>query len=62
MKIVELSKAQDIECGDGTTTVVIIAGALLAASEQLLDKGIHPQTIAEAFLKAANKVSNRERR
>ena len=35
----ELSKAQDIEAGDGTTTVVVIAGSLLSASAKLLEKG-----------------------
>merc|ERR1719157_140688 len=52
----ELSKAQDVEAGDGTTSVVVIAGALLGASEKLLTKGIHPQTITEAFLLAAEKA------
>ena len=52
----ELSKAQDIEAGDGTTSVVVIAGALLHAAERLLKKGIHPQTITEAFLQAAHKA------
>ncbi len=54
--MVELSKSQDVEAGDGTTTVVVLAGALLQASEGLLDKGIHPTVIAEAFLMAANKT------
>lgn len=35
----ELSKAQDIEAGDGTTSVVVIAGALLDACSKLLQKG-----------------------
>jgi len=52
----ELSKAQDVEAGDGTTSVVVIAGALLGAAERLLSKGIHPQTITEAFLLAAEKA------
>ncbi len=34
----ELSKAQDVEAGDGTTSVVVIAGALLGAAEKLLGK------------------------
>lgn len=34
--LVEISKAQDIEAGDGTTTVVILAGSLLKAAESLL--------------------------
>eukprot|EP00427_Karlodinium_veneficum_P015084 CAMPEP_0169136376 /NCGR_PEP_ID=MMETSP1015-20121227/40930_1 /TAXON_ID=342587 /ORGANISM="Karlodinium micrum, Strain CCMP2283" /LENGTH=528 /DNA_ID=CAMNT_0009201065 /DNA_START=58 /DNA_END=1644 /DNA_ORIENTATION=+ len=54
--MVELSKAQDVEAGDGTTSVVVIAGALLQAAEKLLKKGIHPQTITEAFLEAAEKA------
>jgi T-complex protein 1 subunit delta len=37
--LVDLSAAQDVEAGDGTTTVVVIAGALLVAAERLLDKG-----------------------
>merc|ERR1719463_99540 len=54
--MVELSKAQDVEAGDGTTSVVVTAGALLQAAERLLAKGIHPQTITEAFLLAADKA------
>lgn len=53
--LVELSKAQDIEAGDGTTSVVIVAGSLLEAAEKLLHKGIHPTTISDAFQKAAAK-------
>lgn len=53
--LVELSKAQDVEAGDGTTTVVVIAGALLDASSKLLAKGIHPTVISESFQKAAQK-------
>jgi chaperonin GroEL (HSP60 family) len=37
--LVDLSAAQDVEAGDGTTTVVVIAGSLLSAAERLLDKG-----------------------
>ncbi|KAF5300032.1 hypothetical protein FQR65_LT09289 [Abscondita terminalis] len=51
--LVELSRAQDIEAGDGTTTVVIIAGALLSAAEKLLGRGIHPTAISESFQRAA---------
>ena len=39
LQLVELSKAQDVEAGDGTTTVVIIAGSLLSACHKLLEKG-----------------------
>ena len=38
-QLVELSKAQDIEAGDGTTTVVVLAGSLLDAASRLVAKG-----------------------
>jgi T-complex protein 1 subunit delta len=50
--MVDMSKAQDIEAGDGTTSVVVICGALLEAAERLLGKGLHPSVIAGAFLQA----------
>jgi len=53
--LVELSKAQDVEAGDGTTTVVVIAGSLLDAAQKLLMKGIHPTIISESFQRAADK-------
>ena len=37
--LVDLANAQDIEAGDGTTSVVVIAGSLLGAAERLLGKG-----------------------
>lgn len=49
----ELSRAQDVEAGDGTTSVVVIAGALLDAAEKLLNRGIHPTAISESFQRAA---------
>ncbi|XP_001602691.1 T-complex protein 1 subunit delta [Nasonia vitripennis] len=54
--LVELSRAQDIEAGDGTTSVVVIAGALLEAVERLLQKDIHPTLISDAFQKASAKA------
>lgn len=53
--LVELSKSQDIEAGDGTTSVCVIAGALLQKAEELLEKGIHPGAIADSFKLAAKK-------
>merc|ERR1719284_1427873 len=53
--LVELSKAQDVEAGDGTTSVVVLCGSLLDAADRLLKKGIHPTSISEAFQKAASK-------
>jgi T-complex protein 1 subunit delta len=51
--LVDLANAQDIEAGDGTTSVVVIAGSLLGAADKLLEKGIHPTVISEAFQRAA---------
>jgi T-complex protein 1 subunit epsilon len=51
--MVELSQSQDEEIGDGTTGVVVLAGALLEQAELLLKKGVHPVRIAEGFEKAA---------
>ncbi|KAG8814421.1 T-complex protein 1 subunit delta, partial [Serendipita sp. 400] len=53
--LVDLSAAQDIEAGDGTTSVVVLAGSLLGAAEKMLGKGIHPSLIATSFLNAAQK-------
>ena len=50
--LVELSKSQDNETGDGTTGVVVLAGALLEQAQKLLDKGLHPLQIIEGFDKA----------
>jgi T-complex protein 1 subunit delta len=53
--LVQLSKAQDIVAGDGTTSVVVICGALLSASLDLLSRGIHPSSISDAFAIALEK-------
>eukprot|EP00912_Choanoflagellata_sp_UC4_P001497 UC4_evm1s945 len=47
--MVQLSKSQDDEIGDGTTGVVVLAGALLEMAEELLDKGLHPIRIADGY-------------
>eukprot|EP00595_Chromulina_sp_UTEXLB2642_P000626 CAMPEP_0196765218 /NCGR_PEP_ID=MMETSP1095-20130614/7831_1 /TAXON_ID=96789 ORGANISM="Chromulina nebulosa, Strain UTEXLB2642" /NCGR_SAMPLE_ID=MMETSP1095 /ASSEMBLY_ACC=CAM_ASM_000446 /LENGTH=502 /DNA_ID=CAMNT_0042122899 /DNA_START=142 /DNA_END=1650 /DNA_ORIENTATION=- len=47
--LVDLSKSQDNEIGDGTTGVTVLAGALLEQAERLLDRGLHPVRIAEGF-------------
>ncbi|KAF5315860.1 hypothetical protein D9611_004782 [Ephemerocybe angulata] len=54
--LVDLSAAQDVEAGDGTTSVVVLAGSLLGAAEKMLEKGIHPTIVAESFLRASAKA------
>ncbi|KAH0485571.1 MAG: hypothetical protein KVP17_000802 [Porospora cf. gigantea B] len=47
--LVDLSQSQDNEIGDGTTGVVIFAGALLREAQQLLDKGLHPLKVIDGY-------------
>lgn len=54
--VVEVAKTQDNECGDGTTTAVIIAGELLKKSEALIDQNVHPTVISNGFRLAAQKA------
>ena len=54
--LVEVAKTQDNEAGDGTTSVVIIAGELLSRAEELIDKNIHPTIIVDGYQKAAEKA------
>ncbi|MQM20339.1 hypothetical protein Taro_053359 [Colocasia esculenta] len=54
--LVDLSRSQDAAAGDGTTTVVVLAGALLGACQGLLTRGIHPTTISDAIHKSCAKA------
>ena len=54
--MVEVAKATDSEVGDGTTSAVVIAGALLEKAESLIDNDIHPVIIADGYKKAATKA------
>lgn len=56
--LVELSKSQDDEIGDGTTGVVILAGALLDQALKLIEMGIHPIKVANGYEKASQIISN----
>jgi T-complex protein 1 subunit gamma len=50
--IIELSKTQDDEVGDGTTSVIILAGEVLALSEPFLMNKMHPRIIIKGFMRA----------
>ena len=50
--LVDISKTQDAEVGDGTTSVVVFAGELLREAEKLVAQKIHPQTIVRGYRKA----------
>lgn len=50
--MIELSRAQDEEVGDGTTSVIILAGEILTLAAPLIEKEIHPTVIVRGFYKA----------
>jgi thermosome len=54
--IVEITKAVDNEVGDGTTSAVVLAGALLQNAEKLLEMGVHPMVIVSGYRKAADQA------
>jgi thermosome len=54
--IVEIAKTVDNEAGDGTTSSVILAGALLGYAEELIEKGVHPMVVVNGYGRAASKA------
>jgi thermosome len=52
--MVEVSKTQDSFVGDGTTTAVIVAGALLQEAESLINQNVHPTVISSGYRMAAD--------
>ena len=54
--MVEVAKSVDNEVGDGTTSAVVLAGALIEKAEQLISKDVHPTIIVDGYRKSATKV------
>ena len=54
--MVEISKATDNEVGDGTSSVVVLAGALIEKAEELITKDVHPTIIVDGYRKSALKA------
>ncbi|KAL8705723.1 MAG: hypothetical protein Q9201_001157 [Fulgogasparrea decipioides] len=52
--LVNISKVQDDEVGDGTTSVAVLAAELLREAEKLVERKLHPQTIIEGYRIASN--------
>jgi len=50
--LVQISMSQDAEVGDGTTSVVLLAGEFLRESKPFIEEGVHPQVIVKAFREA----------
>ena len=56
--LVEISKTTDNEVGDGTTSAVVLAGALLENAESLILQDVHPTVIVDGYKKAAKKAKH----
>ena len=54
--IVEVAKSQDEECGDGTTSAVVLTGELLKHAGELLEQNIHPTVVCGGYKLAADKA------
>ncbi|KAF4519430.1 hypothetical protein B566_EDAN008657 [Ephemera danica] len=50
--MIEIARTQDEEVGDGTTSVIVLAGEMLAVAEQFLEQQIHPTLIIRAYRQA----------
>jgi len=54
--IIEVAKTLDEECGDGTTTAVIVSGELLKRAEELVEQNVHPTLITSGYRMAADRA------
>ncbi|XP_064631030.1 T-complex protein 1 subunit eta-like [Lineus longissimus] len=57
--LVDIAKSQDAEVGDGTTSVVLLAGEFLKQVKPFIEEGVHPQIIIRAFRKATHLAVNK---
>ncbi|KAH8414023.1 hypothetical protein KR222_002602 [Zaprionus bogoriensis] len=56
--MIEIARTQDEEVGDGTTSVIVLAGEMLAAAEPFLQQQIHPTVIIRAYREALEDIVN----
>ena len=54
--MVEVAKSVDNEVGDGTTSSVVLAGALIEKAEELINKEVHPSVIVDGYTAAAEQA------
>lgn len=55
--LVDIARAQDAEVGDGTTSVVVLAGEMLKETKSFIEDGVSPHIIIKGYRKAAQLVS-----
>lgn len=56
--VIEVSRTQDEEVGDGTTSVIVLAGEILSVCQPFLEQDIHPTIIISALRQALEDVLN----
>jgi chaperonin GroEL (HSP60 family) len=54
--LVEVTKSVDNEVGDGTKSVVVLAGSLLEKAEDLINKDVHPTVLVDGYRRASQKA------
>ncbi|KAF7997818.1 hypothetical protein HCN44_009216 [Aphidius gifuensis] len=54
--MIEIARTQDEEVGDGTTSVIVLAGEILAISEQFIEQNMHPTVIIRAYRQALEDI------
>src|SRR5881396_3948459 len=54
--LVEVAKSVDNEAGDGTKSVLVLAGSLIENAEELFNKDVHPTLVVEGFREASKKA------
>ena len=52
--MIEISRTQDEEVGDGTTSVIILAGEAMSCAKPFIERNVHPSIICKAYYKALN--------
>merc|ERR1712172_328349 len=57
--LVDIAKSQDAEVGDGTTSVVVLAGEFLKQCKSFIEEGVHPRVVVRGFRKASNMAVSR---
>ncbi|EGR27711.1 t-complex protein 1 subunit gamma, putative [Ichthyophthirius multifiliis] len=57
--MIELARVQDEEVGDGTTSVIILAGEMMLAARPFIERNIHPTIIVQAYYKALQEATKK---
>lgn len=55
--MIEISRTQDEEVGDGTTSVIILAGELMSMAQPFLEQNLHPTMIISAYRQALDDIN-----